>query len=507
METSRYRREYAAYRSACEVARYESGAGASSEAQVDRIRERYAELWTRDAVMELARARDETPATFETERAALSALANAARLAYAEAHAREVTDELSRCEIASCVAWGGERLGLRGIAARLAAESDAARRRELGARWLDAVRPCDDLRAARLERLRDAARELDFDSYGALLAAATNTDTVKLSASARVVLERTAAVYESLVAAWAARHVPLDIGRGLDFADEAFFARLTHLDQFFPPGAARTTYEAAMRGLGVRIGLQENLRVEESAEVEAGGARCFGVRPPEDVRLVFNARAGADFYQNFFDEAARAQQLAWASRELAARYPEFVHAPDRATCTGFGFLFRALFADAAWLVETRGVRASDAEEIAKACALVELHDARRASARVIDQFELYAADDPRAEGLAESFAARRHEATGFRPSPALHLFETTGNGAPAAEALRGRLFAASLGEHLRTRHGTRWWARRAGGDELIDLWNTASRYTVEELAPLAGAGALDAELLSETLNAATKKGK
>jgi hypothetical protein len=77
----------------------------------------------------------------------------------------------------------------------------------------------------------------------------------------------------------------------------------------------------------------------------------------------------------------------------------------------------------------------------------------------------------------------------------------TGGGASAAETLRGRLFAASLVEHLRTRYGSRWWSRRAAGDELVDLWSTASRYTVEELAPLAGAGALDAELLSETLNA------
>jgi hypothetical protein len=64
------------------------------------------------------------------------------------------------------------------------------------------------------------------------------------------------------------------------------------------------------------------------------------------------------------------------------------------------------------------------------------------------------------------------------------------------------LFAASLNEHLRTRHGTRWWASRAAGDELIDVWTTASRYSAEELAPLLGAPRPDAELLSNFLSAA-----
>jgi hypothetical protein len=507
METSRYRREYAAYCSACEGARYELYAGAASESRLSLIRERYADLWTRNALAELKRERDETPATFETQRAALHALAGAAQLEYAESRAREASDELSRCEAATGVTWDGERLGLREIPARLASESDAPRRRELGARWLDAVRSCDDLRSARLESLCAAAHELNFDSYGALHGAATNTDAEKSLAAARIVLECTAAVYESRLAAWAARSLSPDDARRLDFADEIFFARLAHLDKYFPPNAAHSTFDATMQGLGVRVGRRESLRVEESANIEAGRARCFGVRPPEDVRLVFNARAGANFYQSLFYEAGRAQQLAWASNDLASRYPEFVHAPDRATNAGFSFLFRALFSDRAWLIETRGVRASDAGEIAGACALTELHDARRAAARVIDQFELFTANDPRAESLGESFAARRHEATGFRAAPALRLFETAGAGARAAEEVRARLFAASLTEYLRTRYGRRWWRLSAAGDELVDLWNTASRYTVEELAPLAGAGGLDAELLSETLNAAAKEGE
>jgi hypothetical protein len=71
--------------------------------------------------------------------------------------------------------------------------------------------------------------------------------------------------------------------------------------------------------------------------------------------------------------------------------------------------------------------------------------------------------------------------------------------------LRARLFAAGMAEHLRARHGRRWYASSAAGDELRDVWNTASRYTVEELARLVWGGELSFELLADELNAAVSE--
>jgi hypothetical protein len=65
-----------------------------------------------------------------------------------------------------------------------------------------------------------------------------------------------------------------------------------------------------------------------------------------------------------------------------------------------------------------------------------------------------------------------------------------------------------LREYLRVRYGNRWWASRKAGDELIDLWNTASRYSVEELASLIGFSEISFELIVEllmtTMNGAKK---
>jgi hypothetical protein len=505
METTHYRREYAAYHAAAESARYEQLTAAETRPRPEALRERYADLWTLGAIAALDEAREGTPAQFETERAALRALAGSARLGYVESRAREVSDELTRCESASRIEWGGEALSLGEAREHVAAESDAGRRRELAARWVERLSACDDLRAARLESARDAAQALGFDSYAALLASATGADHEKLCAAADLVLERTSAVYESRLSATLSRRLPPDRVRAADHADELFFARHADLDPAFAARELRATYEAAMRGVGVYAGRKDNLRVEELTQGEAHDSGCFGLNPPEDVRLVFGGRAGANSYRNFFREAGRANQLAWASRELSARYPEFVHAPGGASGAGFGLLLRGLFTDPSWVGEHRRVRPSEAEEIARACSLAELYEARRDCARVRDESALFAARDPRSENIVEACAARRLEATGFRQPTALVLFDLGGGGPGATDALRGRLFAASLAEYLRTRHGGRWWSRRAAGDELIDLWNTASRYGVEELAPLAGAGALDPELLSASLNAAASK--
>jgi hypothetical protein len=101
------------------------------------------------------------------------------------------------------------------------------------------------------------------------------------------------------------------------------------------------------------------------------------------------------------------------------------------------------------------------------------------------------------------------EATSFRTHPALFLrdlvpislHDTREESVELHPSvyLRARLFATSLGEYLRTRHGYRWWSTRAAADELIDMWNTGSRYTVEELASLVGLGAPDFDLLSDAM--------
>src|SRR5215218_10233619 len=134
MNPSDYRRDYAAYCSTVGCARFEHHAGFSPRLELRPAEERYADLWTRDAVEDLRRAFEEAPAQFETERAGLRALAGAAGLGYAEARAREVSEELRRCAESGAFEWDGARVAASEAPRLLAAEHDAARRRELARR-------------------------------------------------------------------------------------------------------------------------------------------------------------------------------------------------------------------------------------------------------------------------------------------------------------------------------------------------------------------------------------
>jgi hypothetical protein len=107
----------------------------------------------------------------------------------------------------------------------------------------------------------------------------------------------------------------------------------------------------------------------------------------------------------------------------------------------------------------------------------------------------------RTEQLAEEYAAQFTEATGFRHEASTHLLDA-GEWFEAATSLRARLFAAGLREHLRERHGRRWFESRGAGEELIDVWNTASRYHAEELAKLLWGGEPGFELLADSALAA-----
>jgi hypothetical protein len=265
----------------------------------------------------------------------------------------------------------------------------------------------------------------------------------------------------------------------------------------------------------VRAGSQRNLHLDDAERAGKGAwSACFAVAPPDDVRLVLGARGrGLSFLRQSFREAGRAQMFAWSSHETAARHPEFLRAPDAATEAGHALLVSGLFRDAAWLGEHRGVRATAASEIAEHVALLDLHDARRECAALAHALALDDGADPRGEQTTEGYASSHTAATGFRHDAASRLLDAEGffnpSGAPgwpgdffwAATRLRARLFAAGFAEHLKERHGRRWFASRAAGDELIDVWNTASRHAPEELARLVWGGATGFELLAEVLSA------
>jgi hypothetical protein len=500
MKTDEYRHEFAAYNSALELALYQHRAGFEPELHTEPIYERYAGLFTREAIDGLQKERDQVPAHRETERDALHALVGAARIGYLEARAKELADECARCESSASVEWDGESVPAHNVTQKIANERDASRRRELTARWLDALAACDDLRVARFESFHESARSLGFDSYRALFTDITGTDYEALAASTDAFLARTEAPYRSALARAVGQDLPDIPFDELQHADFFFFERMPRLDPFFPAQDLLETYRSAMSGLGIQIDQQKNIHIDhEVRPFKNPRAACFRINPPDDVRLLLAPIGGAYDYAVLFHEAGHAQHFAWTSRDLVKQYPEFVYAPDFATTEGYAFLLNHLFQDAVWLAEHRpGINERQAREIARDRMLLTMHQVRRFCAKLKYEVALHDSPRVRSEHLADTYATLQTEATLFRRSPALYLKDVD-NGFYVAAYLRAWAFEAGLTEHLRTRYGRRWWASGKARDDLIDLWNTSSRYTVEELARLIGFGEISFDLLADSL--------
>ncbi|MDT5272710.1 MAG: hypothetical protein QOH49_4896 [Acidobacteriota bacterium] len=503
MDPSDYRRDYAAYSAATERARFEHHAGLSPRLELRPAEERYADLWTRETVEDLRRRFDETHAQFETERAGLRALAGTAALKYAGWRAREVSEELRSCAESGRFEWSGARVSASEVPGLLSVERDATRRRELTRRRLDAVGACDDLRAARLEALNEAARELGFEGRRALYEEFAGLSLEALAAGAESFLRRTESAYMSALAEWSSRELAPGAWRAPEYADLLFFERAADTEAQFPARDFRGLYAETLAGLGVRVESQQGLRVDDAMRPgTSSDSACFAVTPPEDVRLVVGASAGGlGFFGRSLVEGGRAQMFAWASRETSRRHPEFVYAPDRATELGHGLLLAGLLREPGWLEVRRRMRAAEAAAVARRGALLDLYQARRECASVACALAIERAAGVRTEQLAEEYAATFTEATGFRHEAATHLLDVD-EWFESATALRARLFAAALREHLRESHGRRWFESRGAGEELIDVWNTASRYRVEELSKLLWGGEPGFEPLADASAAA-----
>ncbi|HEX8890063.1 MAG TPA: hypothetical protein VF779_12980 [Pyrinomonadaceae bacterium] len=506
MDISDYRRDYAAYCSQIELAHYQHRAGFERELHLESIYDRYGELFSRDSIDNLTRAYLETSEQRETERVGLHKLTGAARLGYLETQARELSDECVRCSSSQRVEWQGESLPVNNVPKIISNERDAQRRRELTARWVDALSACNDLRAARFESMHASSLSLGFTSYRALLTEITGTDYERLSATTQKFLERTESAYTSALAQTIARDLPSVAFDELEHADYFYFQRAPHLAPLFPAEELIPTYAAAMKGFGIRVEQQKNIQIDDAERpFKNPRAACFRINAPDDVRLLIAPVGGALDYTTLFHEVGHAQHFGGSSRELVKRYPEFLYPPEAATTEGNAFLLSHLFLDADWLVEHRGgIGQTRAREVVGDLALVVCSSIRRRCASLAYEIQLHDSPRVRSEQLAMSFSDAISNAMHFRRAPALYLTEVDDD-FYSASYLRAWAFEASLREYLKTRYGRRWWASRKCGDELIDLWNTSSRYTVEELARLIGFGEISFELLADNLIAAMKE--
>lgn len=352
------------------------------------------------------------------------------------------------------VGGDGGGVALAEVDGLLAEEPDGARRRELQTARLRA------LAAHVLEPLADASARRDEAARAAGGATAT------------LLVARAAGIDPPAAADGAARL--------LDATDDLSARALDHAARAALGAEARALSAADLPRVSSAPHLHDALPTAAAAPAVARTCDLLGLTGGPPLAAPAGARLAA------FAEALRTTGVALARAGASPRLPLEARAlADPALAGAAGRLLEGLVADPAWLA--RVVGAADPEAVARTAAAVRLAGARATAARVV----ALGAADP--DGVSRAYGVTwPAELTAADPLAGLGPLDD----------LRARALAAALRTHLRETFGERWFAERAAGALLRELWLEGGRLDAEALARELGAPGLDPLLVAHEAAAA-----
>ncbi len=468
-----YRERFEAFHAEFNQQRFQILTGQNGETEY--LHAEFSDLFSQVSIQELKRELD--AAKYENELAGIKILYQYAINGKLNSRVRELEAEIKETETRSRILWEGESITFREAGKLLKNDLPRHQRLELFSRRNDVIKVGNDLRAERLEKIYDAVTYADH--YTALQQNLSEINYENLARQLPDFLSFTQNKYVNALAS--------SLNVRLDEATEAdlFFLRdFGAEDQYFPAWQMVNVYRETMSSLGISTYQQNNLSLHE-----ASSHSHFAIEIPDDIKVTYKAKASAGSYQQFFHEAAHAQQFAWTSRQV---FPEFQRIGDAATREGFALLFDLLIEDEKWLSDL--LRFHESTVFRQRAATFRLFRLRRYAAKLQYEIELHAKKLSSSAGAR--YAELLSEAVRVRYDETAHLRDVS-EAFYAGDFLRANAFAAQLREQLKTKFGSRWWTSRKAGDYLIDLWNTGGRYKVEELAKMIDLGDLSYDWLAE----------
>ncbi len=443
--------------------------------ETDYLHSEFSDLFSQASIQELKRELDE--AKYENDRAGIKILYQYAINGNFRARVRELEAEIIETETRSKVLWEGASISFNDAGKLLKNDLPRHQRLELFSRRNDVIKVGNDLRAERLEKIHEAVT--DADHYTALQQNLSEINYENLASQLPDFLSLTQGKYVNALAA--------SLNVRLDEATEAdlFFLRdFGAEDQYFPAWQMVNVYRETMSEMGIFTYQQNNFSLHEASANEH-----LAIEIPDDIKIIYQAKDGANNYQRFFHEATHAQQFAWTSRQI---FPEFQRIGDAATREGFALLFESLIEDEKWLSDL--LRFHESTNFRHRAATLRLFKLRRYAAKIHYEVELHA---NQLSGSAGSrYVELLSEAVRVRYDETAHLRDVS-EAFYSGDFLRANAFASQLREQLKTKFGSRWWTSRKAGDYLIDLWNTGGRYKIEELAKMIDLGDLSYDWLAE----------
>ena len=256
--------------------------------------------------------------------------------------------------------------------------------------------------------------------------------------------------------------------------DVARLFRAPELDRIYPNDAMVPALEGTLGDLGIDLRSQANIHLDvETRPNKSPRAFCAPIEVPERVMLVIQPIGGKDDWEALFHEAGHAEHYANTSAD--ANF-EARRMGDMAVTEGWAMLFQHLVTEPAWL--NRRLDVPKVSELAHDGAVSLLYFVRRYAAKLLYEVEFFQAED--SSTMRNRYVELLGDALKLPINPESYLDDIDGS-FYVTGYLRSWAFEAQLRDFLRDELGSDWFARRAAGDLLRELWSLGQGTTADAL--------------------------
>ena len=245
-------------------------------------------------------------------------------------------------------------------------------------------------RVLKLVRLRrDLARELGAQNYPDLVLTLQDNDVGDMRLLFDLLEEQTSVLFDNYL-----QH--LTAASSLDEIapwDVAYLFEKKRLsDKSFPKEGIMPAVKEVFGGMGFGI---DDLGIDVKFHDIPFGGLCFGIRVPDDVRILANPRNGHSYYATLFHEFGHAVYDKLIEQEhYAARH-------DTSSCftEGIAVFFSRFVDDREWLAGRKGLSAQQVDDYLNRCAYSLMLRVRSLISRALLEYHIYENPDQDIGGL------------------------------------------------------------------------------------------------------------
>ncbi len=482
-----YRRRAEEFIGALDREYYEHFSGRKPVCDTAAVYDRYPELFTRDAVVELDALYHRT--VEEDAKRRLAYLSAFTVDGFMGEQTKLLVDEIANTEGSTTIAVDGETIGLRQAGVVQGNEADAARRARIQSARLAATdEHLNPLYERHWRRCHDLAADLGYPNYMELFSEVKGLDYGLLRAELEGFLRDTAGLYERVMDRLARERLGITLAQ-LSYADLPYLWRAPGFDGVFTADGLVPALRHTLAGMHIDLDAQTNVHLDtEVRELKSPRAFCAPVHVPDEIHLVVLPHGGQDDYAALLHEAGHTEHFAHTSRDLPFEYR---HLGDNAVTEAFAFIFDHLVVNRRWL--KRYLQFTDADDFVRFASISDLYFMRRYAAKLAYETELHT-QTGELRGVAAEYSRRLSEATMVDVPEQMYLVDVD-DGFYCASYLRAWMLEGALRMMLQDRHGMDWFADDAAGAWLKELWSYGQHFTAEKLLLKQGGGRLDTDPL------------